>query len=212
MTGRAEVLAAFDEAASWLAAAAAGVPADAWDRPGLGEWTVRQLVGHAARALVTVEEYLTEPGDGETADDDDPLGAAGRYYLGTRDNPRLHAEVAERGRQAAAELGDDPAAAVAELAGRVRAALAGAGPHAYFASRFGPVGFRTYLCTRATECVVHTVDVHAALGTPAEPPPAARRLVLGVLGEAAAARGQAAAVVAALTGRAGLPPGFSVVG
>jgi len=41
------------------------VPDDAWDGPGLGEWTVRDLVGHTSRSLVTVIDYLARPVDEE---------------------------------------------------------------------------------------------------------------------------------------------------
>ena len=32
-----------------------------WEQPGLGVWTVRELVGHTSRALLTVELYLAKP-------------------------------------------------------------------------------------------------------------------------------------------------------
>ena len=32
-----------------------------WEQPGLGIWTVRDLVGHTSRALLTVEMYLAKP-------------------------------------------------------------------------------------------------------------------------------------------------------
>ena len=32
-----------------------------WEQPGLGSWTVRDLVGHTSRALLTVELYLATP-------------------------------------------------------------------------------------------------------------------------------------------------------
>jgi hypothetical protein len=48
-------LAAADtDAARWFVRTAALV-ADRWDRPGLGEWDVRALVGRTSRALLTVE-------------------------------------------------------------------------------------------------------------------------------------------------------------
>ena len=31
---------------------------DRWERPGLGEWDIRALVGHTSRSLLTVEIYL----------------------------------------------------------------------------------------------------------------------------------------------------------
>ena len=45
---------AFADAAGWFVRTAALV-GDRWDRPGLGEWDVRALVGHTSRALLTVE-------------------------------------------------------------------------------------------------------------------------------------------------------------
>ena len=49
---------AFAGAADHFVATVTRVPADAWDRQGLGEWSVRALVGHTSRALLTVETYL----------------------------------------------------------------------------------------------------------------------------------------------------------
>ena len=49
---------AFIGAVDYFIATVARVPADEWDRPGLGEWSVRALVGHTSRALLTVETYL----------------------------------------------------------------------------------------------------------------------------------------------------------
>ena len=37
------------------------IPPDAWDGPGLGEWSMRDLVGHTSRSLVTVIEYFARP-------------------------------------------------------------------------------------------------------------------------------------------------------
>ncbi len=54
---------AFTDAAEWFVRTAALV-GDRWDRPGLGEWDVRALVGHTSRSLLTVEAYLARPADG----------------------------------------------------------------------------------------------------------------------------------------------------
>ena len=51
---------AFADAAGWFVRTTALV-GDRWDRPGLGEWDVRALVGHTSRALLTVETYLAHP-------------------------------------------------------------------------------------------------------------------------------------------------------
>ena len=39
---------------------AAAVPAGGWAENGLGDWTIRDLVGHTGRALSTVSEYATD--------------------------------------------------------------------------------------------------------------------------------------------------------
>jgi hypothetical protein len=69
-----------------------------------------------------------------------------------------------------------------------------------------------YLPTRTFELTVHTLDLVGALGVAAPPvldEPVAACLELAA---AAAARGASgAAVLLALAGRRGLPPGFSVV-
>jgi hypothetical protein len=53
---------AFTDAAGWFVRTATLV-GDRWDRPGLGEWDVRALVGHTSRSLITVELYLGRPAD-----------------------------------------------------------------------------------------------------------------------------------------------------
>ena len=53
---------AFAQSAAWFVRTCVEVHGK-WDQFGLGEWTVRDLVGHTSRALLTVETYL----DQETA-------------------------------------------------------------------------------------------------------------------------------------------------
>ena len=48
----------YAHAAQAFAAQVDRIPADAWDGPGLGEWDLRALVGHASRSPVTVLTYL----------------------------------------------------------------------------------------------------------------------------------------------------------
>ncbi|PRC59334.1 mycothiol maleylpyruvate isomerase, partial [Mycobacterium sp. ITM-2017-0098] len=50
--------AVFASAAQSFAVLARQIPVDAWDGPGLGGWTVRDLVGHTSRSLITVSTYL----------------------------------------------------------------------------------------------------------------------------------------------------------
>jgi uncharacterized protein (TIGR03083 family) len=208
---------AFAAAAEWFVATVASVGPDQWEEPGLGEWTVRQLVGHAGRALLTVEEYFRSSCPADHAPpspgaDADPVGAAGAYFLGTHGAAQLHSDVAERGRQAGRDLGPDPGETVRDLGVRVVTLVRSAPDGALFVSRFGVQPFATYLCTRTVELVVHTVDICSACGLEAHIPEPAARTTLAVMVETARRRGEAVDVLRALAGRAGLASGFNVFG
>ena len=103
---------------------------DRLDDPGLGEWTVRDLVGHTSRSLITTEEYLTDDTTGIV-----DIPTAGAYYVATRDVD--HAAVAERGRAAGAALGDDPLGFVTELVSRVPPLVEAAPDEARMRTPFG---------------------------------------------------------------------------
>jgi uncharacterized protein (TIGR03083 family) len=224
MTGRlrrGDVVAGFDAATEWFLTVVARVGPDQWERPGLGAWSVRELVGHTGRALSTVEDYLWVPDPGaeigpepDSEADDDPVGAAASYFLGLRDNADLHRDVAERGRQAGAELpsGGNPAVldALGILAERVRATVAGAPDDAVFKTRFGVQPFGAYLLTRTVELVVHSVDLAAACGSVFDVPAPAASSVVAVVGELAVRRGSAGELLSALGGRTSLRPDFGV--
>src|SRR4051795_9269177 len=102
---------AFADAAQWFVRTTALV-GDRWNRPGLGEWDVRALVGHTSRSLLTVETYLARPAAAAE------LASAVDYFRATR-AAATDAAVATRGRDAGSALGTDPAAAVADIAARV---------------------------------------------------------------------------------------------
>ena len=154
---------AFNEATAGFIDAVLAVPDDAWSAPGLGVWTVRELVGHTSRAVVTVEQYLDAPKLEVTIHS--PL----EYY--TRGlqmaTPALHDEVAERGRQAGAALGDDPVGAIRPVAQRVLSRVASEPDDAVCSSRFGGMRLIDYLPTRIVELTVHTLDITDALDHPA---------------------------------------------
>ena len=213
---RAQVVTIFVSAGDAMAAVVARIGPQQWDGPGLGEWTVRDLVGHASRAFTTVVEYLLaeRPLEGRAGEvmDDDPVGAAGAYFGATVDDPALSAQVAARGREAGASLGSDPVTTVAACVAAARQTVADAPDGAVFGTRFGVVGFTTYLCTRVVEAVVHTLDIAAACGTTVDLPPDAERLVLAVLAESARHRGEGPVVIRALGGREPLVEAFSLFG
>jgi len=140
---------------------------DRWERPGLGEWDVRALTGHTLRAVTTVASYLQEPAP-EQAD----CHSAGEYFAMARTIPGADdRSVAERGHQAGAALGPDPATTVHAEIARTRAALAEVGdrdplvPTVVGAMRLGD-----YLPTRVFELLAHSLDLAHATGVTVDPP------------------------------------------
>lgn len=179
-----------------------------WPAPALGEWTVRDLVGHTSRALSTVESYL-DPA--RTAARPEVAGAAA-YYRAASTALADPVAVTERGRQAGAALGARPAEAVASTAGRVLTLVDGSRDDALVTTPVGTMSLVGYLPTRTFELVVHSLDLAAAVGAgiPAQlagPLPGCLQLA-AVL---AADRGDGVDVLLALTGRRALPAGFSVL-
>ncbi len=197
----------FDSAAQSFAALVGGIPDGRWDEPGLGDWNLRALVGHASRSLITVSTYL------KTAAQREDVSSAADYYAEIRGyTAGVGAEaILERGRRAGRDLGDDPAATIAALVPRVLAELDHVDDP--LIEVIGGMGMRlsSYLPTRTFELTVHGMDIARAVGIEFAPTD-------DVLAEAAAlaARvgvrlGDGPSVLLALTGREALPPGFSVV-
>jgi len=197
----------FSAAAEGFVAVVAALGADDWAKPGLGEWTVRQLVGHTGRALSTIETYLATPSDDVVIRD--PLD----YLVGLRGPGIDPSAIAQRGRDAGAALGNRPVAAIEDLAGRVLALVDATpdGATLTVASGRGAT-LLAYLPTRTMELTVHTLDLTGAVGL--HPPAILAAPVAATLELAARAVGRgsdAAAVLLALAGRRSLPPGFSIV-
>jgi uncharacterized protein (TIGR03083 family) len=181
----------------------AGRVGDRWGEPGLGQWDVRALVGHTSRSLLTVEAYLRRPA---TAVE---VASAVDYFRATREMA-AGPEVAQRGRDAGAALGDDPAAAVAGIAARVVPVVAACDGSELLTTIAGGMRLSDYLPTRTFELTVHTADLATALGLPPEVTPAAATQALALVSQLAVADGTAGPLLLAATGR-GLPPGFSVL-
>ncbi|TSE00765.1 maleylpyruvate isomerase family protein [Skermania sp. ID1734] len=182
---------------------------ECWDGPGLGEWDVRSLVGHTARALVTVQTYLDRPASVEEITS--PQG----YYVAikpvlARDSTAA-AGIVERGRQAGADLGDDPAAAVAALCDGALSRLGRVTGAPIIETIAGGMRLDAYLPTRTFELAVHSLDIVAATGVEHEVPSdvlgAAAELAAGIAVEL----GEGAHLLGALTGRHPLRESFSVV-
>jgi uncharacterized protein (TIGR03083 family) len=199
--------ATFISAARSFAALVREIPAGAWGEPGLGEWDVRALVGHTSRSLTTVRSYLRT-----TAAREDIATPQAYYVQVTPSALGIDpADVAERGRQAGRDLGDEPAAAVDELVSGVTSDLASVDNP--LIEVIGGLGIRlhTYLPTRVFELAVHGMDIAIALDIPFRPPEAVLAEALDVATRTAIATGRGESVLLALTGRSMLPPDFSVV-
>jgi uncharacterized protein (TIGR03083 family) len=147
----------FSEAARTLLALVRSIEPDEWEIPGLGEWNLRELVAHTGRAFTTIEDYLGGSGDETITNPSD-------YYRIALALPDIHASVAERGHLAGAQIGDDPAAAVAELVDRVVPLIDATPLTAVLDVRGGRMTLATYLPTRVLELVVHTDDICRARG------------------------------------------------
>ena len=197
----------FASAAHSFAALVRAIPAERWDGPGLDEWDLRSLVGHASRSLITVSTYLQQPADRED------ITTPQQYYAMV--NPvalGLAPEgIVERGRQAGRDLGDDPAATVDALVARVLNELSGGGDPLITVIGGAGIRLQTYLPTRTFELTVHGLDIARAVGISFALPPDVLEEATVLAARIAAAEGHSETVLLALTGRYGLPPSFSVV-
>jgi uncharacterized protein (TIGR03083 family) len=202
-----DIRTAFTQAAEYFASLVANVPPDAWTKPALGVWTVRDLTGHGSRSLLTVETYLaqTDPSLRPT-----PSGL-GDYFVTVLKNMPNGGAVAGRGVEAGQALGSDPAGAVAEIVQRVLPKVSAAPDDAPMETPFGTYRLIDYLPTRVFELAIHSLDLARAVGVESDPP----KIALQLTGETAIAvaieRGSCPDLLLAMTGRQSLPQGFSVV-
>ena len=196
---------AYADAATFFADTVGHIDREAWPQPALGEWTVRDLVGHANRALVTVETYLDKPA--EAAEIMRPV----EYYIRAAVSLGDPAMVAARGREAGEALGANPSAAVRATAQRVLARVAREADDALLTTPVGGIRLIDYLPSRVLELTVHTADIAAALKLEREAPPSAASVSLHLMADLAVARGCAAPLLRSLTGRHPLPSAFNVL-
>ena len=198
---------AFESAARSFADLVRRIPGDAWGGPGLGEWDLRALVGHASRSLVTVIDYL------QTSAEREDVPTPQSYYVQIADyasNAGAEA-IVERGRQAGRDLGADPVRAVGHLVERAVAALATAGDP--LIEVIGGLGIRlhTYLPTRTFELAVHSLDIGRATGLAVDLPADVLESAAVLAAAIGVEMGRGDTLLLSLTGREPLPPGFSVV-
>ena len=196
---------AYADAATFFVETVAQIGSDAWSRPALGEWTVRDLVGHTHRALVTVETYLDIPA--AAAEMTRPVD----YYLRAGASLADPAKVAARGRAAGEALAADPSSAVRAAALRVLDLVARKADDALLATPVGGIRLIDYLPSRVLELTVHTADIAAALNLDGEAPLSAVSVSLHLMADLAVECGYATPLLGSLTGRHPLPPAFNVL-
>jgi uncharacterized protein (TIGR03083 family) len=187
------------------------LPADGWEAPGLGVWTRRELVGHTvSSALRQVPPVLANP-----AGHQEILSPEGYWTFARSVPPEIYAAaVAASGEDASksgAALGEDPADEVRHLVGAAAAALAAAGDDDLVETAAGGMRVADWIQTRTFELAVHGSDLAVSAGVDFP-------LSGDVLAESAAIAARVAVAVGdgplllrSLTGRAALPPGFTVV-
>jgi uncharacterized protein (TIGR03083 family) len=176
-----------------------------WDGPGLGEWTLRDLVGHTSRSLVTVIDYLARP----VAEEAVPSASA--YLTAISAGTFDAAAVTERGRQAGLDLGDDPASRFGRLVDEAVRVAEATDPDLIVHTIVGGMRVAAYLPTRTFELCVHGLDIAAATGIPVDLPAQAVEEASALAAVSAAERGLGPDLLLAMTGRRTLPQGFSIV-
>jgi uncharacterized protein (TIGR03083 family) len=197
----------FAEAAAAFAALAGRIQPGQWDQPGLGDWDIRSLAGHTSRSLTTVLSYLDQPAERAA------IATPEQYYAWARPAAASlgAGAVAERGRQAGRELGADPAASVRRLAAEAVRRVRSTAGDPVITTLGGGMRLSDYLPTRTFELAVHGLDLAAAAGVPAGLPPAVLRAAADLAARIAVVLGDGPLLLRALTGRAALPAGYSVV-
>ncbi len=198
----------FSETAVWFGDTVAAVPADAWNSPALGVWTVRDLVGHVSRGLNALATMADPPA--ERREMEGTLGFYARIFAPNASFGDPTA-VARMGAEFGQTLGDDPAPAVRGIVDTAVAFAAAQPDDVLLRSPIGGIRLIDYLPTRILEVTTHTLDLHSALGVEPRPPERSLSMTLHTLADIAVIRGKGAPMLLSLAGRQSLPAGFSLM-
>jgi uncharacterized protein (TIGR03083 family) len=197
---------AFEQAARFFVDTVGRVRPSQWDEPALGVWNVRDLVGHTARSITGVEQYAPQRADTVAV-----ARAADHYHVALAVEG-IDEQIAQRGKDAGADLGDDPLPTIQAALERALAAMNGVPEDTVIAYNNGGIRLADYLATRVLELVVHTLDLAQAIGADVEPPREALAVTLHLLADLAVDSGHGGKLALAATGRGLLPDRFSVLG
>jgi hypothetical protein len=199
------IVSTFAATARAVGSAVTQIPHHAWDGPGLDEWSLRDLVGHTSRSLVTVIDYLARPVD------DEVVPSASAYYGAISAGVFDAAAVTERGRQAGRDLGEDPAFRFGELVDEAARVAEETDPDLVVHTIVGGMRVAAYLPTRTFELCVHGLDIASATGVAVELPAPAVEEACSLAAVSAAQRGLGPELLLAMTGRRALREGFTIV-
>lgn len=192
----------FVTSAAWLADVVEQVPAASLDNPGLGEWSMHELIAHAMRAITTATDSMQSASDTSSQPS---FATAVAYVRTTAAVEDVHAQVAERGRNSAFEL---PRTDIADTVRNELANATGLMRHAPLPNVVkcfgGTIPLDEYLRTRILELIVHGRDIQRAnanfsLGTPND----GLRIAIELLHELHPSTGINERELDLLTGRAG---------
>lgn len=188
------------------------VPDQMWESPGLGVWSLRELVGHTSTAALSgVLTTLDKPAQTIV------IASPEAYYaIGRTLDPSVYAAAVAAAYTASASthaeaLGIDPASAVRALVKDVAIRLNSADGEQLVQSAAGGMQLSAWLATRTFELTVHTLDIAAATGIAATSTLKALADAASLAARIAATVGTGETVLRALTGRGTLPNGFSVL-
>ena len=200
-----EIRETYLEAGEYFASIVDSIDIDGFEAPALGEWCVRDLIGHTYRAFTTVLSYSAAPA--QQVDLERPVD----YFLSLLSTDINHGQIAERGRAAGLEIIDDPKMMVRGFAMYVTNKLEELSDQHILGTLAGGMRLIDYLPTRTFELIIHTMDLTNALGVEAHPPKRGLETTLQIVGQLALHRGHAPDLILASTGRHGLASGFTVL-
>ncbi len=196
----------FTQASQAFIDVVAKIRPDQWALPGLGNWDVRSLVGHTARALLTVENYLALDEPGHLS-----MESAESYYATIYSAYTDPLAIEERGVEAGVWLGDDPLAMVREARARALESIDVQPPDRLVSICGLGITLDEYLRTRVFELVVHILDISRATEVSHSIGAGTLSNTVTLAAHIAVSIGQGETVLLALTGRRQLPDGFNVV-
>ncbi|MEO6988495.1 MAG: maleylpyruvate isomerase family mycothiol-dependent enzyme [Aquihabitans sp.] len=194
-----QVRTAFRYASQWWRSIVGAVPDEQWERPALGEWSVRELVAHTSRAYRTIPEYI-----GGDVKDPTPIATAAEYFRTVLAEDTPHVHIADRGRREAS-LETDWVTATDRLANEVVKLIDSLPADKDMHLFVGVMPLDQYLVTRVTELVVHGLDLAAAIDMQTEPPVEASRMVADLFLDLAQPR-DLSSIIGLLSGRTSSRP------